>query len=75
MLSALKKRQITWDQYATAFENLMKERNLREHIVKNYMTDKSICLLCSEPAPKQCHRSLVAAMFADIITGINIINL
>jgi ribosomal protein L40E len=53
----------------------MKKREIKEHIIKNYILNKNICLLCSEPTASQCHRSLVANIFVDIDKEIKIINL
>jgi uncharacterized protein (DUF488 family) len=75
ILVAFKKKQITWDEYVAAFEKIKKDRKLKEHIVKNYMFENNICLLCSEQTPNQCHRSLVANMFTDLNSDIDVVNL
>ncbi len=75
ILAGFKKKTITWEQYIAAFANIMDERKAKEHIIKNYMLDENICLLCSEHTPSHCHRSLVANIFVDIDREIEVINL
>ena len=74
LLKSYRGKEITWEQYETEFEAIMKEREIDQFISKNYSIyhNKSICLLCSEPTAVQCHRRLIANHFsaqfsADII--------
>jgi uncharacterized protein (DUF488 family) len=58
LLMSYKKRDISWQEYADKFLDLMSRRNVERTIpldVLNYS-----CLLCSEHEPHLCHRSLVS---------------
>lgn len=67
ILDDYRKKRIDWPGYVCAFESLMQERKICEHIQAHYRGSqgKRICLLCSEPTPEQCHRRLVAEYFAS----------
>lgn len=75
ILSDYKKKIIDWAGYEKNFENLMRERNISDYILKNYFDADKICLLCSEPTPENCHRRLVAEKFAEVFANIKIIHL
>jgi len=74
-LSRFKKKQINWETYEIEFAETMQNRRITEYIKKNYSTDISICLLCSEPTPENCHRRLVADYFKMVFDEIQIIHL
>lgn len=57
ILQPYQKKEISWDQYADKFLNLMAQRNIERTISKELLQDS--CLLCSEHLPHQCHRRLV----------------
>lgn len=68
LLKAYKRKNISWREYEYNFEKIMLERNIRKHIQERYsqFSNQNICLLCSEPTEKQCHRRLVAECFKEI---------
>ena len=66
ILKDYKAKRISWDEYVIQFNELMKLRKITEY--------DNICLLCSEEKPINCHRSLVAKYFSEVLGG-NIINL
>lgn len=74
-LKRYKSKEICWELYAKEFEETMIKRNINDHITKNYSLNKNICLLCSEPKPEHCHRSLVAKKFIQCFDNSTIINL
>lgn len=47
-------------RFAEQFDALMDERHIPESLDWSIFAGKSICLLCSEAKPKDCHRSFVA---------------
>ena len=54
------KQDKDWKRYAAAFRRLLRKRNpaaVVERIVNGHV---SVCLLCTEDKPDQCHRRLVA---------------
>ena len=58
LLDLWHKQEVTWEEYAKTYIQLLKERNvLRDYGVKSF--DGS-CFLCSEDIPEQCHRRLLA---------------
>ena len=68
LLKAYRGKEISWAQYETAFEEIMKERNISQYIQRQYGNDqnRAICLLCSEPTAEHCHRRLVASCFSSV---------
>lgn len=71
-LSDYKKKIISWDDYVAEFDRTMENRSIREYIKSNYRLDRNTCLLCSEATPEQCHRRLIAEIFAEVFPEINI---
>lgn len=61
-----KNKKISWTQYVSQFEELMKNRSIDDYIKSKYFDYKNnnICLLCSEETSEKCHRSLIAKHFA-----------
>ena len=57
ILKAYQKKKINWSEYEKQFTELMKNRNIEEHIRLDYtsLIDQNICFLCSEPTPEHCH--------------------
>jgi uncharacterized protein (DUF488 family) len=58
ILSAYKKKQISWPTYEERFKALILQRKIEEHMTPAKLD--YACLLCSEDKPHQCHRRLVA---------------
>lgn len=69
LLKNYKSKKISWLEYEEVFESIMLERNINKYIQERYanLFDKNICLLCSEPTEKQCHRRLVAEHFKKVL--------
>jgi len=74
-LKKYKKKEIGWEEYIEEFIQTMKERKIKEYITLNYITNKKMCLLCSESRPDKCHRNLVAIEFKGVINNLEIIHL
>lgn len=74
-LKRYKKKDIDWSHYVTEFNDTMDERDIIRHIKDNYIINKVICLLCSEPRANNCHRSLVAKQFHIVFEDLEIIHL
>lgn len=74
-LSRYKKKEIDWNEYVSEFNDTMKSRSIREYIKGKYDMSRTLCLLCSEPTPEQCHRRLIAEIFAEVFPGVNIIHI
>lgn len=76
ILKDYKKKKISWDNYVLEFNKVMDLRKIDEYIkikYKDYAYD-NICLLCSEEKHINCHRSLVARRFSDVLGG-NVVHL
>ena len=61
ILSAYKKKKITWKEYEEKFISLISERQVEKLISKEELNNS--CLLCSEEKPEYCHRRLLAEYF------------
>lgn len=57
ILTAYKKKDISWESYEDKFLNLIAKRNIERDVTKELLKDG--CLLCSEHKPHHCHRRLV----------------
>ncbi len=76
LLKRYRKGETPWEGYEAEFAEIMKARSAREHILAAYKDCASpVCLLCSEPTPEHCHRRLVAALFAEVFPGSEIVHL
>lgn len=75
LLKDYKNKKVSWLDYEKEFDRIMEMRNIKSYIAKNYADKNSICLLCSEALPNQCHRRLVAEIFKDTLHDVQIINL
>lgn len=76
ILKDFKNKKISWDNYVLEFNKVMDLRKIDDYIkikYKDYAYD-NICLLCSEEKYSNCHRSLVARHFCDVLGG-NIVHL
>lgn len=61
ILDDYKKKKITWKEYEERFNSLLDRRNINGSLTKDFVNDsETICLLCSESTPENCHRRLVA---------------
>lgn len=61
ILSAYKKKQITWKEYEEKYKKLISERQVEKYITLDELDGS--CLLCSEDKPDFCHRRLLAEYF------------
>ena len=75
LLKDYKNKKVSWLDYENEFDRIMKGRNIKEYIAKKYKGKDSICLLCSEALPNQCHRRLVAEIFKEVLEKVQIIHL
>lgn len=58
MLSAYKKKEISWDDYAGEYLAMLERRKVESSI--SLISGGDACLLCSEAKPHHCHRSILA---------------
>jgi uncharacterized protein (DUF488 family) len=71
ILDGYKKKKLSWQDYERKFKDVLAQRNPIQSI--NFMNEKgSICLLCAEDKPLQCHRLLVAEYYASKIDNLQI---
>ena len=75
LLKDYKNKKISWFEYEKEFSRIMEGCNIKNYIKKNYYNKDSICLLCSEALPNQCHRRLVAEIFGEVFEDVQIIHL
>jgi len=73
MLKSYRKKEISWDEYARRYLELLSGRKVEAKIKLNDL-DHS-CLLCSEASPDFCHRRLAANYIAEAVEGISVTHL
>lgn len=60
ILDDYKKKKISWQEYETKYNNLIKIRHVEQQFLKDSNGYNNICLLCSENTAQYCHRRLLA---------------
>ena len=61
ILDNYKKGKISWVEYEKKYNALLEERNIKELFPKKVDIEKeTVCILCSEDTPENCHRRLLA---------------
>ncbi len=73
LMHAYRHKELTWDEYANEYLNLVDMRKLGNKI--NIEKLHQHCLLCSEHGPEKCHRRLLAEYFQHKFNGVEIIHL
>ena len=76
ILDDYKNEKITWPEYEVQYNFLIDERRAVEDFITcfNGIYD-SVCLLCAEPTPEQCHRRLFAQKIQERLNDVEIIHL
>lgn len=64
-----------WAAYEALFLPLLAERRITERLERRFFTERTCCLLCSEPTAEHCHRRLVAEHLQRAWPEIDIIHL
>ena len=70
LLSAFKQKEISWDEYAESFLELMDQRRPDLLLDKELLARTPTALLCSEHQPDRCHRRLVVEYLAEAWPGL-----
>jgi len=71
ILENYKKKKIAWQDYERQFKEVLLQRNPMESI--DFLNERgSVCLLCAEDKPLQCHRRLVAEYYTAHVEGLEI---
>ncbi|HMG05298.1 MAG TPA: DUF488 domain-containing protein [Chthoniobacterales bacterium] len=73
LLDRYRAKQMTWDEYATAYVNLLDMRQIAKHVHIEDLHQN--CLLCSEHSPEKCHRRLLAEYLRSKEPDLQIIHL
>jgi uncharacterized protein (DUF488 family) len=73
LLSSYQKKRIAWPEYEKKFLCLLSKRRVQSAL--DPRTLNQACLLCSEPRPDYCHRSLVCQYLAKHWKNIAIVHL
>jgi uncharacterized protein YeaO (DUF488 family) len=69
LLDNYKKGNVTWVDYEVQFNEQMNRKDIVAYFTENYGKYDSVCLLCSEDMPKQCHRRLLAEKITNTKGG------
>ena len=72
LLDAYRKRQLDWEGYALAFDQLIRDRAI-DTLDRDAFD--GACLLCSEEKPHRCHRRLVAEYLAAHWPDVEVVHL
>ena len=75
LLNDYRNKIITWAEYEVQYRFMMDEREAVKDFIAHYGLCRSVCLLCSEPTPEQCHRRLLAEMIAEALPETEIFHL
>ena len=70
MLKQYRARQLGWDEYASAYLRLLKERGVESTVDQGAF--EGGVLLCSEATPEHCHRRLAAEYLQGCWGGVTI---
>lgn len=73
ILDSYRKKEISWDEYARRYLELLSSRNVQQKLSAMPL-DRS-CLLCSEATPEHCHRRLAADYLAEACSEIQVVHL
>ena len=60
LLDGYKHKKLTWAEYIVEYERQMEKKDITNYFKRNFSKYNSVCLLCSENTPEQCHRRLLA---------------
>lgn len=60
ILSAYKKKKITWNEYEKFYNDLICNRGVAGDFKNKFGEYDRVLLLCSEPTPENCHRRILA---------------
>lgn len=76
ILNDYKNEKITWPEYELKYNFLMDDRKSVDDFETNfYGIYDSVCLLCAEPTPENCHRRLFAEKVAEKLSDVEIIHI
>ena len=70
MLKSYRAKQLSWDEYARAYRELLEMRR-PEREMDPALLDRA-CLLCSEHLPQHCHRTIAAEYLRDAFAAARI---
>lgn len=73
LLDRYRRKAMSWDEYATAYVNLLDMRQIAKNV--NIGQLHQHCLLCSEHSPEHCHRRLLAEYLRSQRPDLQIIHL
>jgi uncharacterized protein (DUF488 family) len=73
LLNSIRGKEISWQEYEVKFLQLLKNRKAEQKVDIKKLHNS--CLLCSEHAPDNCHRKLVAEYLHSFNKDIEIIHL
>jgi uncharacterized protein (DUF488 family) len=67
MLKAYRDKQLSWDEYAESYRQLLLDRKPEQNL--EFANLQHACLLCSEHKPDKCHRRLAAEYLRDAVSA------
>jgi uncharacterized protein (DUF488 family) len=73
LMQDYRKKRIKFDEFRERFTALLAERKIEQRLSPRDLHGG--CLLCSEPAAKDCHRSFVAEYLAQAWDDVEVVHL
>lgn len=73
LLSRYRNQEISWEEYADEYLNLMDLRKIKQKVQAENLHKN--CLLCSEHEPEHCHRRLLAEYYQAVGKEVKITHL
>ena len=72
LLDNYRNKSVTWQDYVREFTTIMANNGAVNDFLERFGNYESVCLLCTEDKPEQCHRRLFAEMINVRKPGIKI---
>ena len=69
------KQDKNWDEYKEAYLQLLDERDVLTLLAQSFAANQTVCLLCAEDKPNQCHRRLLAEYMQSYFPNIKVYHL
>jgi uncharacterized protein (DUF488 family) len=73
LMDGYKAGKIAWAEYAAEYARILADRGALTGAAAKFFD--GACLLCSEPAARQCHRRLLAEALAARLPGLEVVHL
>jgi uncharacterized protein (DUF488 family) len=73
--ATLKQRDQGWPEYERRFLSRLHSPDIASRLNRRFFTERTTCLLCSEPTADRCHRRLVAEFMQQLWPEVHLVHL